>query len=438
MKLRRAVLLSGWIFLLVVGFVGCSGEQDDVGGATATAAASSKGPAEAVTRVAKGLAAGRPEVAWQSLPPSYRKDVNGLVNLAATKMDEDIWNTSFSLVQKLTRLAREKREFILEQPMLTQGVEDKRELEAGWDAVAGILETLAGSELADLKKLEQLDVEEFLAGTGGRLMEQMASASALSPDDGWKGEMSRLRRTEATVISDNGKTAVVRIERPGAPPTEETYVRVEGHWIPKKLADGWSDEIGKARQQIEKMSTESLAENKQAVLMQLSMVDAALDQLLKTESREQFNAALAPIMGMAMGAMMAQAAGSGSIQMTPGSASQVEDTGPGAAVVFPEGLLDPPTDLAQGSLPGTRSDRHTTGATAGSHELYQPGEVRFGQAHLYVGQYLRVNTSAGLNAVCRLKTVQHDSLVFERALHGGWATFAISEDEIESLRVVEH
>ena len=29
MKLRRAAMVSGWVFLLVVGFVGCSGEQGD-------------------------------------------------------------------------------------------------------------------------------------------------------------------------------------------------------------------------------------------------------------------------------------------------------------------------------------------------------------------------------------------------------------------------
>ena len=157
MKLRRAAFVFGWILLLLVSFVGCSGEQDDSGTSTSGVVAKG-GPDEAVMRVAKGLADGRPEVAWQSLPPSYRDDVTSLVNLAATKMDEDVWNRSFALVQKLTRLAREKRTFILEQPMLTESAGDKKELEAGWDAVAGVLDTLANSELSDLSKLENLDV----------------------------------------------------------------------------------------------------------------------------------------------------------------------------------------------------------------------------------------------------------------------------------------
>ena len=437
MKLRRAAFVSGWIFLLVVGFVGCSGEQAD--SETSTSGFVVKGgPDEAVMRVAKGLADGRPEVAWQSLPPSYRDDVTSLVNLAATKMDEDLWNRSFALVQKLTRLAREKRTFILEQPMLTESAGDKKELEAGWDAVASVLDTLANSELADLSKLENLDVGEFLAGTGGKLMQQMASASALAPDDNWKGEMSRMRRTQAKVISKDGKSAVVQVDRPGKPPMEETYVQVEGHWVPKKLADGWSAEISEVRQKIEKMSTESMAENKQAVLMQLSMVDAALDQLLQTETREQFNAALAPIMGMAMGAMMAQAqaAGAGSIQMTPGNAPMPGHSN-GGAVVLSERVNLPGSTVAQ-ATPTTRTERSLSGSEDGSNEMYAPGEVRFDRAHLYIGQYLRVNTNQGLNAICRLKEAQSDLLVFERALHGGSATFQIYEDELKSLRVADH
>ena len=322
--------------------------------------------------------------------------------------------------------------------MLTESAGDKKELEAGWDAVAGVLDTLANSELADLSTLENLDVGEFLAGTGGKLMQQMASASALAPDDSWRGEMSRLRRTQVKVVSQDGKSAVVQVEQPGKPPKEETYVQVEGHWVPKKLADGWSDEIAEVRQQIEKMTTESMAENKQAVLMQLSMVDAALDQLLQTETREQFNAALAPIMGMAMGAMMAQAqtAGAGSIQITPGN-SPMSGNSNGGAVVLSERVNLPGSTLAQ-ATPTTRTERSLSGSTDGSNEMYAPGEVRFDQAHLYIGQYLQVNTNLGLNALCRLKEAQSDLLVFERALHGGSATFQIYKDELKSLRVADH
>lgn len=434
MNVRRVTLLSGWIFLLMVGFVGCSGEPDDVEIATPAAG---KGPAQAMTRMAKGLADGRPEVAWQALPPSYRKDVNELVNLAATKMDPEIWNRSFGLVQKLTLLAREKRDFILEQPMLAQSGNSKQEMEAGWDAFAGVLDTLANSDLADLKKMERLDVEEFLASTGSELMQQLAAASALTPDDSWREQMSSLRRIQATVVSESGKTAVVRIERPGAPPSEEEYVQVERHWIPKSMADGWSGGIAEARQKIEQMSTEKLVENKQAVLMQISMVEATLDQLMQTKTREQFNAALAPVMGMAMGAMMAQAASSSSVEMSPGTATRFEDPGTGITVSVPNDLANPSFEPGGAPTPVVRIDRQVSDPATGSHELYQPGQVRFDQAHLYVGQYLRVHTSSGLDAICRLKEARPGALLFERSLSGGSATFEVASDEIESLRVLE-
>jgi hypothetical protein len=443
-KDRRFACLLGTIILFAAGLLGCSGGESEAAAGTKAAkkartgkavVAAAKGADEAVERTAQALADGRLEVAWQALPPSYREEVDELVRLAASKMDEEVWNRSFGLVQKLTRLAREKREFFLEQPMLASQGSSKKELEAGWDAVAGILDTLANSPLADLKQLEKLDVGEFLAGTGGEVMEQVAAAASLAPNSDWTDQMSRLRRTEASVVSESGDTATVRIERPGVEPVEQAYTKVEGHWIPEELAKSWPAEMAKFREQIDQISSESMAQNKQSMLMQLSMVEAAVDQLLATESREEFDAALGPIMGMAMGAMMAQASRSSGQPGVPMTAPPTFGTAtPQPTMDFPEPSPGPGLPDAQ-----TRDERPIAAAAeAGSHELYEPGEVRFDQAHLYVGQYLRVDTEDGLSMISKLKEVRSDALVFERTLYGGTVTFELTEGEIESLRTEDH
>jgi len=437
MTVHRNTLLSGLIIALLAISVSCSRDKSD---------SPASEPDQAVTRVARGLADGRPEMAWRSLPPSYREDVSELVHLTASKMDSDVWNQSFGVMQKITRLARDKREFILDQPMLAQSNTDRKELERGWDALVGIFDLVANSDLADLKQLEQLDIDAFLAETGGELLKHMEQAASLSPDASFSSQMSNLKQTKATVVSSSADIAVVRVEAPGSPAREEPYIQVEGHWVPKKLADGWDGEIAKARQQIEQISTNYMAENKASVLMQLSMIEGAVDSLLAADSAQEFNAALGPIMGMAMGAAMAQMSG------TPSGAVNSASTNQGDAAMeqaMQEAMeqamheamgagvkiqLDGSSGGLRHGAPATRDERNVSVAAATAPEIHEPGHVRVEDAHRYVGQVLQVTTANGMDASYRLKGVRSGVLVFERNMYGGSMSFELAHDEVESLR----
>jgi hypothetical protein len=431
MTVYQKKFLSTLIIALVTISVGCSGDKSD---------SPASEPDQAVTRVARGLADGKPEIAWQALPPSYRKDVSDLVHSAATKMDADVWNQSFALIQKITQLARDKRDFILDHPMVAQSSDNRKELEQGWDALVGIFDVMAKSDLSDLKKLERLDIDAFLAETGGDLMKHMERAASLSPDDSWSTQVSNLKKTKATIVSSSGDSAVVRVETPGVPTREEAYTQVEGHWVPEKLAKDWDREIAKARQQIEKMSTDYMAENKAKVLMQLSMAEGAVDSLLAAENAQDFNAALGPIIGMAMGAAMAQMSSEPSITLSsaPTHQGDVEiDSAMQQALenAMAEGgiiEIDPST-----GAPSTRDERQMTLALGGGPELHEPGAVPIDDAHRYVGQILHVTTHEGMDAMCRLKEARENALIFERNVGGGTISFEVAREEIDALRTLD-
>ena len=70
------------------------------------------GPAETVEHVAHGLADGDLSVAWEALPASYQSDLNGLAHDFAKVVDPDLWNRTFAVLSKLTRLLKEKEAFI--------------------------------------------------------------------------------------------------------------------------------------------------------------------------------------------------------------------------------------------------------------------------------------------------------------------------------------
>ena len=98
MTRQRSQMLSLTVLaaILAVSATGCGG--DDATAVPEPAATAD----DAVERIAQGLADNRPVVLWHALPESYQRDVTALVHETAEKMDAELWNKTFSVVQKLS------------------------------------------------------------------------------------------------------------------------------------------------------------------------------------------------------------------------------------------------------------------------------------------------------------------------------------------------
>jgi len=408
----RNNLFVGLLVVSLLGAAACSGLKTQELAATAD---------EAVTRVTRGLADGHPEVAWRALPTSYQKDITELVHDAAAGVDPELWNRSFSVLQKLSTLLSDKRDLFLEHPMFAQGMADKDDVEEGWEAAAEAFEIVVKSDLADLEQVKNLDIGEFLADTGADLMEQMAEASALAPDDPWNKQMKTLRATKASVLSSTDDTATVRIKRPGQPPSEDEYVRVEGKWIPKIMADSWSETIAGVKQQLAEVSGQENPEDKQKALMMLSMVEGVLDSMLAADSPEQFNAAVGAAMGMAMSAVMAQT-GDGGMSLSTDS-----------PIAMPQAMRTLTSAPIAAFPPALQESRDSLPRVA----IAEDGAIPVAQAKRFVGRTMWVTSHSGLNSKCKLTGIENGLLAFERNFAGGNISFELNSREIESLRVID-
>ena len=425
---------------LVLTLLGCSGSN----------AAKGPGPAEtpdeAVERVAKGLSQNRPEVLWEALPPSYREDINGLIHEAAAKADPELWNKSFGVIRKVSRLLDEKRDFILSHPMVAQQKEQMGDVEKNWDSVVGIFSVVVNSELGDLEKLEQMDVHDFLAGTGSKLMNEIAKASALTPEDSFRTEMGNLAKTKATVVSSDGDQARVKVEVPGKPAKEEDYVRVEGYWVPAEMANDWDKEMAEARDKIAELSGAQDEQKKQQMMMQIAMVDGALDSLLNANSEAEFQAGVGAMMGMAMGAMMSQAAaaqegggspfGGGSPSTQPGMGQPADDTVVELGLEHANDFRGDPVKPQQGSQPRRQVALALPGADAEQPVHSGPQEIAVKDAESYVGNVVQVTRQNGSDMKGRLAEVTGNTLVLEQEMAGGHVSFRVRKDEIASLNLV--
>jgi hypothetical protein len=342
----RAGMVGFGLFLLV-GFTGCgSGSAKTAGEAEkkveAKAPEAPKPPATpdaAVNNVKTKLLENKPQVLWQSLPPSYQKDVSGLVTAFANSCDQDVYNQSFQLVKKVGMILKNKKDLILATmppppppgtaptpEELAPGAmpKDPKVVGEAIDLVGKIISTITTSDLADLSKVKALDVEKTLSTSGSQLMVLMREFDKFSTNglgDKLKAEVSSLK---TTVVKQDGHTATIKMEvDDGKPPKEKQFVRVEGHWIPKEMADTWKDEMAKAKKTIEESVSKTKTQSKDKTLSQLKMVDAVLDQMLAAKTKEELNAAMQSGMMAGLGLMMAlqqaagEAGGPGGIQTPP-------------------------------------------------------------------------------------------------------------------------
>ena len=404
MSTRSAII--GWSCVLAA-FAGCAGSR---------APSIPDTPEEAIETISRGVADARPEVLWQALPPSYQKDLSTILHDMAATSDPEVWNRSFAVLGKLTRVLDEKRAFILEHPMVASQVKDRAHAEAVWDGVVGMFRILLESELADHEKAKNLDIEQFLAGTGARLMKHVAEASTLVDPKG-KG-LASLAQMEASVVSTAGDTARVRVTRPGCAPVEEDYVRVEGRWIPKTLADAWPASMARMREQLAAVSAADSAATKATALMQLQMVEGILDRVLATRTKEEFQASIEAAVGMAISAAMQQ------------GMRQAQATTPPPAPAAPE--PDPMTAAQHEDLVSLLVGPADDGLPAGAAG---EGAVRVTDAGRYVGRSLHVVGRDGLDFTGTLTSASPTVLVFERELGGGAGTmtFEVSPRDVSSL-----
>lgn len=265
----------GWILLALLSCglgTGCKDEAPAGGQSPVEVAPAPHGPAEtadnAVLAVMEGLNQGHPEVLWDFLPESYQRDLNELVHLFARKMDAELWNKTVAVLRKLVVVLKTKKQF----------------LAADLTPVANLLETLLAGEAADLEKLKAFDGRLFLAGTGARLIAQLRK---LLPNVN-----NMLDFKKVALVKSQGETATVEITT-SFDTTEREFVRVEGKWVPKDLAEAWLDQIGNAQAVLSvRLSPDNLAEMKTQVLPLLAAVDGVLDHLAAARNQDDFQAGL--------------------------------------------------------------------------------------------------------------------------------------------------
>lgn len=307
---------------------GC-GKSAEPGAQEAAESAKPLGPAESMTALIDGVNNQQLQATWNFLPASYQTEVNGLAHEFAGKMDPEMYNGVFQTGQRIAKLLKDKKEYILKNQMLQGLPVPPEKIAQFWEPTVGILAAIVNSDLSSLDKLKSFDGGKFLTTTGNQLAKNVVSLSDLIPVK--EGELSlseKMKQTKVTVVSTEGDTATIKIEAPGEEPKEQIMVKVEEKWIPKTLADNWKSKMEDARKQLADITPEKVTAQKEQVLAGLKQTNETLAQLENAENEEQFNKKLSPILAPVamLGPMLMMQLGPAMTDNTTGPASLGEGT----------------------------------------------------------------------------------------------------------------
>ena len=259
----------------------------------------------AMQHLIDGVKEGDYSVYWEIFPTSFQNDLNGLLHDFAGNADPEMWTLLFATFNKTSKVMKSKKEFILASPLFDQIPLKAGDAQADWEPLTELIALIANSELSDQEKVKELDLGEFIAGTGGDIVKQLLAMSKVNP-----GALRSLREftdMKIELISSGEDIAVLSMQAPGESHSEVEWIKVEGKWFPRDLALNWKESIAMQREKMLQSLSGSDEQGKERFMGALKNFNLTLDGLMTADNQDDFDTAMAPIIAMAQLASMSLA-----------------------------------------------------------------------------------------------------------------------------------
>lgn len=293
-------LLFGMVVLLPL--AGCTmGDDAELGSPLPTDAA------EFAKQMVTSLFS-QPARSWEMLPAKYKNDVNLLVRGFAKQVDPEIWNRTFAVLQRGSKLLVDKQSLLTQDvpngspaeelgkkilPFYIRTIDELVKCDLANHQVAStsfdmgvVLQGPLGNSIAELTS-GTFDAVKSAGGGGGFLGIGGGGQNPLLPmgagfvdfrEADFVVEFTMGNRVTITASSGDYKTV-------GLP-----WVLVDGSWVPADIDVRWPTIIGNLRASLTNNPaiTQFLAENKTVILEMLNATDNAFGQLEKANNAQEF------------------------------------------------------------------------------------------------------------------------------------------------------
>ena len=247
-------------------------------------------PDNAIQTVITEFAKGNGGILWQAMPASYQSDVNTLAQLAGSKIDPELYDSSFATIARLAEVIDQQQVLILNSSVMQgRSAEEMAELEAALPSIVGLLGAITSSELASSTGLLNFNGQDFFDTTVSQFTQYAETLGQLA---GEESMLSNYMNTVVTVVEADDLQATLLTTVPGKEPLEQVFTKVEQRWVPSEMASDWSSEIAEAKAELDATFIEDMAAQKPQIMSVLAMIDGVLAQIAAAENQQQFDQSL--------------------------------------------------------------------------------------------------------------------------------------------------
>lgn len=238
--------------------------------------------ADFLNQVNDAVADGHIRALFDALPPSYRKDVAELVKLGAQKINPTTWQSLIGTTQAVGDLIVTRQRWFLSSPRVQALQPEQADMVEGQVlTMAGLLRDGLNADAMQLEKLQTMDFGQWLAERDTAIAPHLAKL------------FQQLGETDRSIMVDSEKdgVAVVSIDNGGSK-SKITLRLVEGYWVPKTLADGWSELVAARKKEFAEAPAGSLLDSTALIVAPITPM---LEPLARARDAGQFHEAMEAI-----------------------------------------------------------------------------------------------------------------------------------------------
>ncbi len=237
-----------------------------------------------------------PMVLWDALPASKQKQVEDLVQLASTRIEQRTLDLVKNFRKTLLETLTNKKQFVLNSKVLPIPPDQRPLLEKSYDSIVALVEAMVPTEFLEVKSLQETNMRDLLGGYVANVAAKSDALDRLIPAD------SPLKAVNTPVPDD------VKIENISASQVMVLgmgkFVLSEGRWLPEEMRKSWNQFMGQATQAVQSSDPKAIHK---AVGQGMFAANLSMGAFVAAETQQDFDDALQQLMGMAsmMQGMMA-------------------------------------------------------------------------------------------------------------------------------------
>jgi len=235
-------------------------------------------------------------VIWDAMPASKQKQVQEIVKLASTRIEQKTLNLIKKFRGELLTTLKSKKEFVLNSKTLPLPPDQKAVLAKSYDSIVGVIEACVPIEWMDVSHLQNSEVRDLLSGYMDNVKSKANALEKSLPSDSPFKSMIMPTPQSASVESLSSTTANVTFVLPGTPSSPVKFMLSEGRWLPEAAVTQWDGAMAQATSVLQAVNPKQIHTQIGSALL---FANGLLGALSTAETQEEFDERIGELMGMA-------------------------------------------------------------------------------------------------------------------------------------------